>query len=70
MFWGLIFVKPQIFFSQKEKILLKKFVESKNSCTFASAFRVRPVSNERKSSLKVLHKTEEVVVQEAEDFVD
>jgi hypothetical protein len=43
----------------------------KNSRTFASAFAPkRGVGNERKSSLKVLHKTEEVVVQEAEDFVN
>ncbi|WP_176780431.1 hypothetical protein [Prevotella sp. tc2-28] len=37
-------------------------------CTFASAFASKiGVGNEEKSSLKDLHKTEEVVVQEARD---
>ena len=54
MFRGLIFVKPRNFFLQKEKFPLKKFAESKNSRTFASAFRVRLVSNERKEFFESL----------------
>ena len=57
------------------KKVSKSFGSSENSRTFASAFRKRPDEHESqgrkalKSSLRVLHKTEEVVVQEARDFV-
>jgi hypothetical protein len=49
------------------KFFLKSFGVSENSRTFASAFASKiGVSAEEKSSLKDLHKTEEVV-QEARD---
>ena len=56
-------------FSHKIKIFLGKSLQvQEKGCTFASAFASKiGVGAEEKSSLKDLHKTEEVVVQEARD---
>ena len=50
----------KIFFFHKKRIFFsKKFGDSKNSRTFASAFRgYASVEHKRKSSLRDLHKTE------------
>jgi hypothetical protein len=62
--------QAKIFFSQKTKNFLGKVLVVRKIVVPLHPLSGRDLmSMKKKSSLRVLHKTEEVVVQEARDFV-